>query len=407
MFKPPVRNTWGKASFPPPRRLILCLAPALLMALGCHSESRDPVERLHSEALVWDGHSDIVHSILLQDLDLAQRNCFSFQDIPRMQEGGLDVQVFALLPDRIYFPRRSARRTLQLIDIMLDAIQKNQETIDLVRTASDIERVVRSGRIAAILGIEGGHALEDDLRLLRMYNRLGVTLMTLTHANSNHWADSATDQAISGGLSDFGHEVIHEMNRLDMVIDVSHCSDQVFYQVLNTSLDPVIASHSNCRALCDHPRNLTDDMIRTLAEKGGVICVTTVPGYTTQAFKDAREQALRNTAAHESSPPEIPEDLDEWAKARRLAPLVMPDMPFPTLDDVLDHLDHIVGLVGADSVGIGHDFSVVYPGPQGMRDVSEYPNLTRKLRERGYTDPEIKKILGENLLRVWRQVTEL
>ncbi len=195
------------------------------------------------------------------------------------------------------------------------------------------------------------------------------------------------------------------MNRLGMVIDVSHSSDKTFYDVLKISKDPVILSHSNCRALCDHPRNLSDEMIKALAAKDGVLCITTVPGYTTQKFKDARDQAVLNAkkSVEEKS---VPEDLDEWAKQRRLAPSVMPDIPFPTLEDMLDHIDHAVKLVGADYVGIGHDYSIHYPGPKGLEDVSKYQNITRGLVKRGYSSQDIKKILGGNLLRVWHQVTD-
>ncbi len=355
--------------------------------------------------LVRDAHSDIVQSIYLQGMDFSQFNDYSFQDIPRTKSGGLDVQVFAMLPDRIFFPRRSARRTLQLIDVMRETLHKYPNDLELARTASDIERISQAGKIAAILGIEGGHAIEDDLALLRMYNRLGVTLMTLTHMNSNHWADAATDVSLADGLNAFGVGVVKEMNRLGMVIDVSHASDKTFLQVLDVSSDPVIASHSNCRSVCDHHRNLSDDMIKRLASKGGVICVTTVPSYTTQKFKDAHDRTIEKAASKPRTEP-VSEDLDEHAKHKRLAPALMPDMPLPTLEDVLVHIDHIVNLVGSDFVGIGHDYSVLYPGPQGLEDVSKYTNLTRRLLAKGYTQEDIKKILGGNLLRVWRQVTE-
>ncbi len=365
-------------------------------------ESR--VEQLHGEALVWDAHSDIVQSILLQGLDFSKKNDFSFQDIPRMKQGGLDVQVLALLPDRIYFPRRSARRTLQLLEVMLDSLEKNQDEIQLARSAVEIEQITKSGKIAAVLGIEGGHSIEDDLGLLRIYNRLGVTLMTLTHMNSNNWADAATGESLADGLSEFGQKVIGEMNRLGMVIDVSHSSDKTFYDVLKISEDPVIASHSNCRALCNHPRNLSDEMIKALAAKDGVLCITTVPAYTTREFKDARDQAVQK-AKKNVEEKSVPEDLDVWAKQRRLTPSVMPDIPFPTLEDVLDHIDHVVKLVGVDYVGIGHDYSIHYPGPKGLEDVSKYQNITKGLVKRGYSSQDIKKILGGNLLRIWFQVT--
>jgi membrane dipeptidase len=386
-------------------RKTLCLLAFCFVGLAGHTQEAPDAQAIHEAALVWDAHSDIVQSIYLQEMDFSQLNDFSFQDIPRMKAGGLDVQIFAMLPDRMFFPRRSARRTLQLIDVMHATLEKYPEDLELARSASDIERITQEGKIAALLGIEGGHAIEDDLGLLRMYNRLGVTLMTLTHMNSNHWADAATDVSRADGLSAFGRKVVQEMNRLDMIIDVSHASDRTFFAVLETSSDPVIASHSNCRTVCDHPRNLSDEMIKRLAAQGGVVCVTTVPAYTTQEFKDARDAAVKKARVDPPSVP-IPEDLDERAKQKRLAPAVMPDMPLPALDDVLVHVDYIINLVGPDHVGIGHDFSVLYPGPEGLEDVSKYTNLTRRLLAKGYTPEDIKKILGGNLLRVWRQVTE-
>jgi membrane dipeptidase len=370
------------------------------------SPDTSQADRLHRDALVWDAHSDVVQSILLQDFDFSQRNQISFQDLPRMEEGGLDVQVFALWPDPIYAPRRSVRRTLQMLDAMLTTIDVNSTKLELARTASDVERIVNSGKMAAILSIEGGHAIEDDLGLLRAYFRLGVTSLTLTHTNSNGWADSSSDDPLWGGLNGFGEEVIREMNRLGMVIDVSHVSDETFFDVLEISRDPVVASHSNCRALSDHERNLSDEMILALGEKGGVMCITFEPSYTSQKFKDARDAARAEARKKAPSTAIRPEDVDEWAKQRELEPRILPDMPFPSLAEVLDQIDYAVKLIGAEHVAIGHDYSVMFSGPVGIEDVSQFPNLTKGLLERGYSESDIRFILGENLLRIWREVTE-
>jgi membrane dipeptidase len=278
--------------------------------------------------------------------------------------------------------------------------------MELARTASDVLRIIGEGKLAALLSIEGGHAIEDDLGVLRAYRRLGVSSMTLTHSNTNYWADSSSDEARWGGLNAFGEDVVREMNRLGMVIDVSHVSDDTFEDVLRISEDPVIASHSNCRALCDHHRNMSDAMIGALAKKGGVICITFVPDFTTQEFMEARDSARREHQKYVQTEEKILEDLDEWAKQRELAPRIMPDIPFPTIEDTLDQIDHAVKVAGVEHVGIGHDYSVVHATPPGLEDVSEFPNLTRGLLKRGYSEQDIKKILGENLLRVWRQVTE-
>ncbi len=372
----------------------LIVAAALVFSFVCAQGGRR-ADRLHREALVWDAHSDIVQSIMLQDFDFSQRNQISFQDIPRMQEGGMDVQVFALWPDNIYMPRRCARRTLQMLDAMLTSIDTNSHSIELARTATDVERIVGSGKIAAILAIEGGHAIEDDLGLLRMYHSLGVTSMTLTHTRSNGWADSSGGDPLWGGLNAFGEEVIREMNRLGMVIDVSHVSDETFFDVVEISTDPVIASHSNCRSLSDHKRNMTDEMIRVLGEKQGVICITFEPSYTSQKFKDAREEA--QAQARKNSPPAgiRPDNIDEWAKQRELEPRILPDIPFPTVEDVLDQIDYAVKLIGVKHVAIGHDYSVMFRGPTGLEDVSKFPNLAKGLRGRGYSESDIRLILGD------------
>ena len=377
-----------------------------LSLLSCTPGPADPVEDLHKKALVWDAHSDIVQSIMMQDLVFSDWNEVSFEDIPRMQAGGLDVQVFALWPDPIYYPRRAARRTLQLIDVQLRAFERSPDKIELARTAADVERITRSGKIAALLSIEGGHAIEDDLSLLRMYHRLGVSSLTLTHTKSIGWADSSGGEVLWDGLNEFGEQVVLEMNRLGMVIDVSHVSDAAFYDVLRVTRHPVIASHSNCRALSDHPRNLTDEMILALAENGGVQCITCEPNYLSQGYWDARRKITRESSESSETPETRPDDLDEWAIQRELAPRIIPDYPFPTIEDLFAHIDHVVKLVGVEHVGLGHDYSIMYKGPAGLEDVSKYENITRGLRERGYADGDIKKILGGNLMRIWREVTD-
>lgn len=384
----------------------LAVLGIVILCSFCSQDKISRVERLHREALVWDAHSDIVQSIMLQGLDMSKKNSFSFQDLPRMEEGGLDVQIFALWTDRIYAPRKSARRTLQMLDVMLETIDETSDKMELAMTAADIERIVKSGKIAALIAIEGGHAIEDDLKLLSVYHRLGVSSMTLTHTNSLSWADSSGDEALSDGLNSFGEDVVREMNRLGMVIDISHVSDATFYDVLKISRHPVMASHSNCRTLCDHTRNMSDDMIKALAENGGVICITFVPDYTTQLYKDARAVARLEANKKSQTKAVRPDNLDEWAKQRELEPRILPDIPFPTVDDVINQIDYAVKLVGVDYVAIGHDYSVMYRGPTGLEDVSKYQNLTKGLLERGYSERDIRKILGENLLRVWKKVTE-
>ncbi len=258
------------------------------------------------------------------------------------------------------------------------------------------------------MGIEGGHAIEDDLGLLRTYHRLGVRYMTLTHFNTNNWADSSGDQPRWDGLSPFGEEVVREMERIGMIVDVSHVSDETFWDVMGIVQKPVIASHSSCRALCEHPRNLSDDMIRTVAENGGVIGINFYPEFVDQSYKDKAEAERGGTVMEDFRVPENrdPSTLDKLAEERHRAfqtsPLSIPQPPF---ESVMAHFDHVIELVGADHVGIGSDFDGIDVTPQGLEDVTDYPDITQYLQERGLSDEDIHKILGENFLRVLKIVT--
>jgi len=270
----------------------------------------------------------------------------------------------------------SANRALQMIDtVYQDIVNRYPDTFQLALTASDIERAHRKGKIAALLGIEGGHAIEDSTRLLRDYYRLGVRYMTLTHWNTNNWADSSGDMdnpdvAHHNGLTPPGKEIVHEMNRLGMMVDISHTADKTFYDALDASQAPIIASHSSCRALTNVPRNMTDDMIRALAKKGGVMQINFNCGFVSQKSADAPESAPVRA----------------------------------TLADVVAHIDHARQIGGIDVVAIGSDFDGITCAPEGLDDVSKFPNLTRALLEKGYSSSDIKKIYGGNTLRVMRQV---
>jgi membrane dipeptidase len=293
---------------------------------------------------------------------LGSRTPTGHLDISRMKKGGVDVQFFAVFIEDIYKPDRSLKRTLQLIDCFYREMEKNQDDISLVTNYNQIEEANRAGKIAAILSIEGGEALEGDLGVLRILYKLGVRLLTLTWNQRNQIADGIGESRTGSGLTEFGLKVIDEMNRLGMLIDVSHLSETGFWDVIKRSKAPIVASHSNCYALCSHPRNLKDEQIKVLADKGGVIGITFVPNFLTQEKRKT------------------------------------------TVKDVVKHIDYLVEKVGVDYVGLGSDFDGTDGLPLGLEEVDKIPNITEGLLDRGYKEKDIKKILGENFLKVFKEV---
>jgi membrane dipeptidase len=319
--------------------------------------------------ILIDTHND-VPSRVVKGFDIGPRAKDGHTDLPRLREGGVGAVFFSVYVGAEYVNgNRSAHRALEMFDAVLaGVVARYPNDFLLARTADDIEAAQRRGKIAALIGVEGGHAIEDSLGLLRDFHTLGARYMTLTHVNTNRWADSSGDIGDSkvehhNGLTEFGRQAIAEMNRLGMIVDISHVSDKTFWDVLGVSRAPVFASHSSCRALCDVPRNMTDDMIRALAGKGGVIQINFNPGFLT----------LRKN-------------------------------PPASLDDVVAHIDHAVKIGGIGAVGIGSDFDGIEQTPVGLEDVSRFPNLTGALRAKGYSAEDIRKIYGGNTLRLMRAV---
>jgi membrane dipeptidase len=393
------------------KKRILLLALAIftvgfLTALPYLISSVDEVEQLHRDALVWDCHNDLVYRVLYEGLDIGKRLPAGHVDIPRLKEGSVDIQVVALFVQNFLYPDKCAEQTFQLIDAMHKAIEKNSDSVELARTGADVERIAKAGKIAMPLAIEGGHAIEDSLELLIKFHSLGISSMTLTHNISHGWADSCNDKVRWNGLNELGEKVVKEMNRLGMVIDVSHVSDEAFFDVLGLSEDPVIFSHSGCRALNDHPRNASDDMLRALKKNGGVIGIVFVLPFLTPEYNKAMEElnAIGQPWLKKVSPIE---DLElriaiEHLDAGRDWPLEN----LPTIEDVLDHIDYAVNMAGVDHVGLGADMYPRTPSPVGIRGVHDYPKITTGLKKRGYSDEDIKKIMGGNFLRVWKTVTD-
>lgn len=388
-------------------------AALILIAIGaagaCRTDKTPQLEdiaRLHDEALVWDCHNDLGHRILYEGLDISKRLPGGHVDLVRLKEGHVDVQVVSLYISNFTYPGHSAWQARELLKATRDEIAAHPELVELARTGSDVERITASGRIAMPLMIEGGHAIEDDPKLLQEFYDGGVSCMTLTHNVTHGWADAAADRKLWHGINDLGREVIAEMNRLGMVIDLSHVSDETFYDVLEVTEDPVICSHSACRALSEHRRNITDEMIRALAENGGVMAVVFELHFLSPEYAQAGRELV---AIHKPWFDRIPkpEDLElRIALEHFQQGIAWPMENIPTIETLLDHIDHAVRIAGVDHVGLGADMYPRTPSLVGIRGAQDYPNITLGLKRRGYSDEDIRKILGANLLRVWKAVTD-
>src|SRR5689334_3223368 len=375
-----------------------------------HRISNAEVMRVHRSTLLINTHNDVT-SRTVEGFDIGSHTGTEHTDIPRLKEGGVGAQFFAVYVAASYVNgNRSANRTLQMIDtVRHDIVERYPNDFMFATSAKDIEEAHRRGKIAALMGIEGGHAIEDSVRLLRDYYDLGVRYMTLTHSNTNDWADSSGDindpkVKHHNGLTDLGKEIIREMNRLGMMVDISHVADKTFWDALETSRAPIFASHSSCRALTNHARNMTDEMIIALAKKGGVVQVNFYCGFISQKFRDndaADTRALDARMARETAGKNLSEP-DRQILSEKLRKEM--NLTRATLADVVAHIDHIRQIAGIDAIGLGGDFDGVSCTPVGLEDVSKYPNLTRALLEKGYSAEDIRKIYGGNFLRVMRAV---
>jgi len=361
-----------------------------------------PARKLAAEAIGIDSHIDTVQRVLVMGEDLSKRWDVGHVDIPRLRAGGTHAPFFALWVPVYFSGAEAVRRTLDLRDAMQSLLDTHKDKIELATTAADIKRIVKSNKIAAFLTVEGGHTIDDDLRVLRMYYQLGIRSMTLTHSRNNNWADSSTDTPQHNGLTDFGREVVREMNRLGMLVDLSHVADKTFYDALAVTTKPVIVSHSSMRALSDVPRNVTDEMLWALAKNGGVIGITFGEGFVNPSDAEALRSAIKTETSDTSLTGRA---LDDHA-AEDVRKLFGTRLKVAaTVEDVADHIDHAVKIAGIDHVGIGSDFDGVSGPPNGLDDVSKMPVLIAELMKRGYGKRALKKILGENTLRVIREVT--
>jgi len=363
--------------------------------------------QLHFSSIVIDTHTDTTQRFIDGDFDLAPRNEKGSVDIPRMKEGGLDAVFFAVwMPSKVRGPI-AVERALKQIEAVHAQVNKHSNDLVFATTADQIRAARAKKKIAVLLAVEGGHMINSDLAVLREFADKGVRYMTLTHSGNCEWADSSTDKPIHNGLSPFGKQVIAEMNRLGMMVDVSHVSDKTFHDVLAASKAPIIASHSNCRALCDHPRNMSDDMIRELAAKGGVIQINFHVGFLSQKFRNAErtDPKINQAIGIEVQKRCGNKEGCQLIEGDRITREFVEAGKLPRVDwtEIIDHIDHAVKIAGINHVGIGSDFDGANM-PFGMEDASMLPKITDALLQKGYTEGDVKKILGENTLRLMAEV---
>ena len=374
---------------------------------------------VHRSAIVIDTHADTTQRMLDDHYDLTEPLDGGYLNFASAREGNLGAEFFSIWVEPKLYQGHYAERTLELIDAVYQQAAVHPDQMMMAYSPDDILRAHREHKLAALMGIEGGHSIEDSLGLLRDYYRLGVRYMTLTWSNSNDWADSSGDiddptvKHTLDGLTDFGKDVVYEMNRLGMMVDISHVSDKTFYRTVITSRAPVFASHSSARALTNSPRNMTDDMLRAVARsggptsKGGVIMVNFYSGFISDDWRNAwNAQAPERQAAEKKQ-------IDEWKAQGKTITYEMTDaldkqwaakIPRPPLSLLIDHIDHIAKVAGIDHVGLGSDFDGIPSSPAGLDSAADLPKITEALMARGYSAEDCRKILGENFLRFFREV---
>jgi membrane dipeptidase len=389
-----------------PRGAILTVLVVLSMtAVSAQPDYLARAKALHAQALLIDGHNDYPWALREHDasrnldtLDIRKPQPSIMTDIARLAAGGVGGQFWSVYTPVEMQGQAAVTATLEQIDIVHRMVRKYPETFELALTAGDIERIHRSGKIASLIGMEGGHSIDNSLADLRMFYRLGARYMTLTHTANTPWADSANGPAEHHGLTAFGEEVVREMNWLGMLVDLSHVSPETMEAALRVTQAPVIFSHSDARALNDHIRNVPDSVLQLLPKNGGVIMVTFVPGFVSPKVNEWNKQQTAEESRLKAINPDpaiVKAGVDRWNAAN--------PAPHATVAEVADHVDHIRKVAGIDHIGIGSDFDGITQTIPDLDDVSKYPNLTAELLKRGYSDGDIRKILGLNVLRVFRE----
>jgi membrane dipeptidase len=387
-------------------RVLFTLSAALAIPATVLTQSQAPA--VPSRAIVIDTHADTTQRMVFDPrFNIGERHSDGNIDIPRMKDGGLDGLFFSIwVPSDVTGPI-AVKRAFDQIDAVREAARTHPNDLVLATTAADVRRASAEKKIAALMGVEGGHMIDDDIRQLRNFFALGARYMTLTHFKNNNWADSSTDKPAHNGLTAFGKDVVREMNRLGMMVDISHVADKTFYDALETTSAPVIASHSSCRALTNHPRNMTDDMLRALAKNGGVVMINYHAGFIDEDFRVASEKKNGDVVAsmsamskkcggNEACSTMESERIDHEAMENGLLPRV-------SWERIIDHIDHAVKVAGADHVGLGSDFDGATM-PIGLEDVTKLPKIGDALLKKGYSEQDVEKILGGNILRVMEAV---
>ena len=384
----------------------------------------DRARELHTQVPLIDGHNDIAWQYeqqangRLSEIDISEHQAGLDTDIPRLRKGGVGGQFWS-----VYTPAGPsldashewvnkqasetgsdyALKTMEAIDFVYKMARRYPETFQMARSADEVEAAFRNGKIGSLIGVEGGHMIESSLGILRTFYRLGARYMTITHFSNTPWADSSTDTPVSNGLTEFGREVVREMNRLGMLVDLSHVAASTMHDALDVAEAPVIFSHSSARALTGHARNVPDDVLKRIPANDGVVMVAFVPGFVSEdAFEHSKRQQAeteRLNALPDSTPETVAEQMAAWDEAN--------PSPGASVTDVADHIDHIRAQAGIDHIGFGSDFDGMGPGPRGLEDVSGYPNLTAELLRREYSDEDILKVLGRNVLRALRGTEEV
>jgi membrane dipeptidase len=386
----------------------VCVSSACLVGLAVSGDSiSEKARKLHFSSIVVDTHDDTTQRFLDGKFDLGTRSSAGSIDIPRMKEGGLGAIFFSIwIPSKIAGPEAVDRALVQ-IDAVREQVRKHPNDLVLATTAAEVRDAYKQGKIAALMGVEGGHMINSNLGVLRSYAALGVRYMTLTHSGNDEWADSSTDKAVHNGLTDFGKDVVREMNRLGVIVDISHVSDKTFYDALEISNAPLFASHSSCRAICDAPRNMTDQMMKDLAAKGGVVQINYHVGFLSQEFREAEKA---NPEVNKAISAEVTKRCGEnegcqLVEGDRITREYVEQGKLPRVDfaKIIEHIDHAVKVAGVDHVGLGSDFDGANM-PYGMEDATKLPKITEALLRKGYSEGDVKKILGENTLRVMAEV---
>jgi membrane dipeptidase len=387
----------------------------VFLSFACAQRENPRVEKFdylkfHYDAIVADTHNDVLLRAM-EGEDISVETRVGHSDLVRLKKGGVDIQVFAVWVDPIAFEKKPFKRAKDMIDTLYSIARRNSDKIAVVRNSAELEKAIAEGKICAVIGVEGGHAIENSIEKLEELYKLGVRYLGLTWNNSTDWASSAFDETTNPdkvkvtGLSEFGKKVVEKMNELGMIVDVSHLGEKAFWDVVKVTKKPIIASHSSVYKLCPHYRNLKDEQIKAIAQTGGVVFVNFYAEYIDSTFNTKRKKLEEKYKAQFDSIRVLYEhDQNAYRRARRQLMKKIAEELRPPLDVLIDHIDYIAKLVGVDHVGIGSDFDGISITPLEMDDVTFLPNITKKLLERGYSTDDVKKILGGNFLRVFKQV---